>query len=122
MPKKILIVDDDAMSNTLVGFLLKTNSYEVVSAQDGQEGLEKAKQEKPDLIVLDVMMPKMDGYTFLHELKRSSDGKIPPIIMLTAKDQMEVTFKMEGVADYFVKPLDTDKFLKRVKQVLPPTQ
>ncbi len=122
MPKKILVIDDDRTGTTLVSFLLKSNDYDVFLAGDGEEGLKKASEEKPDLIVLDVMMPKMDGYTFLRKLKQMNDLKIPPVIMLTAKDQMQATFKMEGVADYFVKPLDTEKFLKRVKELVPPVE
>lgn len=122
MLKKILVIDDDRTGTTLVSFLLKSNNYEVFLAGDGEEGLKKAGEEKPDLIVLDVMMPKMDGYTFLRKLKQENSLKIPPVIMLTAKDQMQATFKMEGVADYFVKPLDTEKFLKRVKELVPPVE
>ena len=117
--KKILVIDDDPTTNSLVSFLLKTNGYEVTVAYNGDEGLLKADQEKPDLIVLDVMMPKMDGYTFLRKLKQINRLKIPPIIMLTAKDKMEETFRMEGVVEYFVKPLDTHKFLKKVSDVIP---
>ena len=117
--KKILVIDDDPTSNSLVGFLLKTNGYRVIVACDGDDGLTKADQEKPDLIVLDVMMPKMDGYTFLRHLKQINQLKIPPVIMLTSKDKMEETFRMEGVVEYFVKPLDTQKFLKKVRDVIP---
>ncbi len=119
MPKKILIIDDDYTGTTLVSFLLRSNGYDVIAAFNGEEGLEKANQEKPDLIVLDIMMPKMDGYTFLRKLKQVNILNIPPVIMLTAKDKMEETFRMEGVADYFVKPLDTEKFLKKIKELLP---
>ncbi len=120
MPKKILIIDDDPTSNALVGFLLKTNGYETLTAVNGKEGLEKAKTEKPDLIILDVMMPEMDGYTFLRHFKGINFLKIPPVIMLTSKDRMEETFRLEGVADYFVKPLDTQKLLKKIKELIPP--
>lgn len=120
MPKKILVIDDDPTSNMLVSFLLKSSGYIVLVAVDGQEGLTKADQEKPDLIVLDIMMPKMDGYTFLRKLKSLLHLKIPPVIMLTCKDQMEETFKMEGVADYLVKPLETDRLFKKVKELVPP--
>jgi len=119
VPKKILIIDDDYTGTTLVSFLLRSNGYDVIAAFNGEEGLEKANQEKPDLIVLDIMMPKMDGYTFLRKLKQVNILNIPPVIMLTAKDKMEETFRMEGVADYFVKPLDTEKFLKKIKELLP---
>ena len=116
MSEKILVIDDDPTSNTMVGFLLKSHGYNVVLACDGQEGLEKANQEKPDLIVLDIMMPKMDGYTFLRKLKQTNLLAIPPVIVLTSKDKMEDSFRIEGVFDYFVKPLDTQKLLKRVQE------
>ena len=118
MEKKVLIIDDDPTSNTLVSFLLKTNGINSILASDGEEGLVKANKEKPDLIVLDIMMPKMDGYTFLRKLKQMNFLNIPPVVMLTSKDQMAETFRLEGVADYFVKPLDTKKFLKRIQQIL----
>ena len=119
MPKKILIIDDDPTSNTLVSFLLKTNDYQPIVANNGREGLEVAAKEKPDLIILDVMMPQMDGYTFLREYKRINLLNVPPIVMLTSKEKMEETFRIEGVADYFVKPLDTNKLLKKLKELLP---
>ena len=119
MERKILVIDDDPTSNSLVSFLLKANGYSVFVAADGQEGLSRLEAEKPHLIVLDIMMPKLDGYSFLKELKKISWQQMPFVIMLTSKDAMEDLFKLEGVADYFVKPLDTDKFLKRVQQLLP---
>jgi DNA-binding response OmpR family regulator len=118
--KKILVVDDDPTSNTLVSFLLKTNGYESIVALDGDIGLNKVISEKPDLIVLDVSMPKMDGFTFLSELKLRVADEVPPVVMLTSKDNMQDVFKMEGVADYFVKPLDSEKFLIRIQEILNP--
>ncbi len=118
MPKKILIVDDDPTSITMANFILRTNNYITVTAADGNEGLVKYGEEKPDLIVLDVQMPNMDGFTFIQELKRLSGPQIPPIIMLTAKEQLQDVFKMEGAVAYFVKPLDTKEFLKKIQQLL----
>lgn len=120
--KKILVIDDDPTSNTLVSFLLKSNDYDVSVAKDGDEGLQKADEIKPDLIILDVMMPKKDGFTFLTELKQKNMLNIPPIIMLTSREQMEATFKLEGVAEYFVKPVDTKKLLAKVNEILKPQQ
>ncbi len=119
MPRKILVIDDDPTSNTLVGFLLKSNGYDVTVAGDGEEALKKAGENRPDLIVLDVVMPNMDGYTFLRKLKNLLSLNIPPVIMLTSKDQMEETFKMEGVKDFLVKPLNTAKLLKKIKELVP---
>ena len=119
MERKILVIDDDPTSNSLVSFLLKSNGYAVFVAADGEEGLKQLQAEKPDLIVLDIMMPKMDGYSFVKEVKKISWQKMPLIMMLTSKDAMEDLFKLEGIAGYFVKPLDTEKFLKRIKELLP---
>ena len=112
--KKVLIVDDE---EALVKFLarrLEANHYEVVTALRGDEGLEKAEREKPDLIILDVMMPVMDGYTFVREMK--SAGNETPIIMLTAKEKMEDLFQMEGVPDYLIKPCDSEALLEKIEQ------
>jgi len=115
MAKKILIVDDDPTSNTLVSFLLKSHGFDTVVASDGDIGLNKVNSENPDLIILDITMPNMDGFTFLSEMKARKGDMIPPVIMLTAKESFEEIFKMEGVVGYFVKPLDSDKFLKCVR-------
>jgi len=116
MRKRVLIVEDDTTSATLVNFILKTNDFEVETAADGEEGLKKFGEFNPGLIILDVMMPKMDGYTFLRELKRNYPTQVPSVIMLTSKDHMEEVFRMEGVRDYLVKPLDSKEFLKKVEQ------
>lgn len=118
MTKRVLIVDDDPTTNTLVNFLLKTKGYEVISAEDGDEGLEIAKNENPELIILDIGMPKMDGFTFLNELKQANLATTSKVIILTGKAQLEEVFRQEGVADFFVKPLDSDKFLKKVEECL----
>ena len=117
MAKKILVVDDDPTNMALVCFLLKNNEYEPVVAADGEEGLEKFKNENPDLIILDVEMPKKDGYTFLMELKQIQTKPVP-VIMLTSKEQFQDIFKIEGVSDYIVKPLNTEQFLAKVKNIL----
>ncbi len=117
MKKKILIVEDDPTSAKLVEFLLKTNDYDPFVAYDGEEGVKKFQKNQPDLIVLDIQLPKMDGYTFLQKIK-SLGQNIPPVIMLTSRDQMKDLFQMEGIAAYFVKPLPTEPFLAKVKECL----
>lgn len=121
MKKKVLVVEDDPTSRKLVTSLLKEHNYTVITAINGEAGFKKAIKERPDLIVLDVVMPKKDGFTFIQELKRHDFLHVPTIIMMTVKDQMEPTFRMEQVADYFVKPLNTQRFIKRVNQLLKPT-
>ena len=84
MAKKILVVDDDPDLVDATSMILKSKKYDVCVAYDGVEGLEKARNEKPDLIVLDVMMPQKDGYTLCKELKADPDLSGIPVLLLTA--------------------------------------
>ncbi len=117
MPKKILLVDDDRLNITLVQFSLKAR-YDVVSALDGREGIEAVKRERPDLIVLDVQMPKMSGFEFMSELKGLPGGSGIPVIMLTANENMQDLFFCEGVKGYFVKPVNPEKLETKIKECL----
>ena len=114
MSKKILVVDDDKTLLKLVDGVLSLKGYQVISALDGEEGLLKLRQDKPDLIILDIHMPKMNGYAFIQEVKGSADLKSIPIIILTSKDGMEEVFRTEGAQEYLVKPLDPEKLLQLV--------
>jgi CheY-like chemotaxis protein len=105
MKKKIMIVDDDRLNVTLLQFGLKDKGYDICLAQDGQEALGVLAQEKPDVIILDIQMPKMNGFEFMNELNASMQGKIP-VIMLTANETMQDVFFMEGVRGYLVKPVN----------------
>jgi CheY-like chemotaxis protein len=116
--KKILIVDDDRLSVTLIRFALKEQMYDVTTAEDGLQALEAVKASKPDLIVLDVQMPKMSGFEFLNELKSIPGGSAIPIIMLTANDNMQDIFMSEGVKGYLVKPIDPPLLVTRIKACL----
>ncbi|MBF0620171.1 MAG: response regulator [Candidatus Omnitrophica bacterium] len=118
MPKKILLVDDDRLNITLIQFGLKEKRYDVVTAADGAEGLECVRQERPDLIVLDVQMPRMGGFEFMNELKSVSGGADIPVLMLTANENMQELFLSEGVKGYFVKPVDPVKLEAKIRQVL----
>ena len=119
MPKKkILVIDDEVDFVKLVRLRLESNGYEVAIASDGEEGLAKVSQEKPDMILLDIMMPKKDGYTMLHELKSKEETGSIPIIIITARAYMKDLFGIEGVADYIVKPFDDADLLLRIKRVL----
>jgi CheY-like chemotaxis protein len=86
MAKKILIIDDEKGIIKVVTSRLIANGYEVISATDGVEGLEKAKKEKPDLVLLDIMMPVMSGYEVIEELKKDDATKSIPVIMVTAQE------------------------------------
>jgi|CXWL01.1.fsa_nt_gi CheY-like chemotaxis protein len=105
MKNKILIVDDDRLNITLLQFGLRDKGYEICLANDGREALKVVVQEKPNLIILDIQMPNMNGFEFMNELRETPDGKIP-VIMLTANETMQDVFFMEGVRGYLVKPVN----------------
>jgi len=120
MAKKILLVDDERDLVETVTFRLQTSGYEVVSAYDGQEGLDKAKKENPDLIILDLMLPKMDGYKVCRMLKFDEKYNKIPIIMFTARAQESDKKTGEEVkADaYITKPFDPQLLLAKIKELL----
>jgi len=118
MAKKILIIDDDPNIIKTVRDVLEAKSFAVVTACDGEEGLEKAHMEKPDLIILDIVMPRMDGYTFLLKFRKIEKLKGTPIIMLTSREMLKDLFGMEKVSDFLVKPLDTDILLEKINKHL----
>ena len=115
--KKILIVDDEADFIQMLRLRLEDEGYAVESATDGQEGLIKARNFKPDVILLDVLMPGKDGYTMLRELRLDGDVRDVPVIVTTAKSGMSDLFKMEGVSDYLVKPFDDGELLRRIEKL-----
>ena len=119
MPKKILAVDDERHIVRLVEVNLQRAGYEVVTAYDGREALEKVKSENPDLVVLDVMMPYMDGFEVLKNLKSDPETAEIPVIMLTAKAQDADVFRgwQSGVDCYLTKPfnpMELKAFVKRI--------
>ncbi len=117
MPKTILVVDDKANMRTLIKDYLLEKDFRVVTAENGREALFVARHEKPDLILLDIMMPEMDGYEFIPAYRKESDT---PIILLTAK--LEETDKVLGLElgadDYVTKPFGMRELLARVRAVL----
>lgn len=106
MGSKILLVDDDKDYRDLIELELRKRGYTVVGASDGEEGIEKVAAEKPDLIITDIKMPKMDGYTFARNLKKDETSKQIPLIVMTSYEPMKDMFKMEGYSDYYVKSSD----------------
>jgi DNA-binding response OmpR family regulator len=116
MAKRILVIDDEPDLVAVLKVRLETQGYEVDSAGDGFEGLKKVEQSSPDLIILDVLMPRMDGFTFILELKKNDKHKHIPVIVLTAKEMMSDLFKIEGVPDYIVKPFEVDELMAKVKK------
>lgn len=118
--KKILVVDDEIESVGLIKMQLEANDYETITAYDGQEGLEKAKKEKPDLIILDLMLPKTDGYKVCRMLKFDDKYKKIPIILFTARAQ-ESDKKMGeevGADAYIIKPFEPQVLLDKIKELL----
>ena len=108
---KILVVDDDDAINELIKINLELFGYDTVTAKDGIQGFTLAKQEMPDLIILDVMMPEVDGYTVAKRVRENELTKNIPILMLTAMGQLEDKVRGFdiGVDDYLVKPFEMDE-------------
>ncbi len=117
---KILLVEDDSYLVKAITIRLEANNFEVVAAIDGEEGLAKARSEKPDLIILDVMLPKMDGFDVCRKLKIDNQYKNIPIIMLTAKFQpSDIRFGQGVGADaYMTKPFDSQALLAKIEELL----
>ena len=118
MIKTILIVDDDPTLIRIVGQTLDKEGYRPVLASDGAEALKKVQEEHPDLIILDVQMPKVHGYAFLFELRKIEGGQAIPIIVLTSNEEMRDIFVAEGVKDYLIKPCAPQTVLAKIKQYL----
>ena len=116
MPKKILIVEDEANIRELLRLYLEREGYAVIEAENGVEGIKLWKSEKPDMLLLDVMMPVMDGWAVCKEIRAESDV---PIIMLTAKGETadRVSGLEMGADDYIVKPLEMPEVIARVRAV-----
>ena len=120
MAKKILIVDDEEDIAFSVERRLKAAGYEVICAEDGVEGLRRAQTENPDLILLDLMLPKMDGYKVCRLLKFDERYKRIPIIMVTARSQQEdiALGRETGAEAYMTKPFDSGALLDKIKELL----
>ena len=118
--KKILVVDDEPSVLKILTRRLEINQYEVLTATDGLEGLDRAMTEQPDLIISDIMMPNMDGYTFVRKVRAHPQLSRVPVIILTAKDKMQDLFVFQGVkdCDYIVKPFESDELLNKIKELL----
>lgn len=117
---KILVIDDDVAINELIKVNLELNGYNVLQAYDGTTGFAIAKQELPDLIILDVMMPEVDGYTVAQRIRQNPTTEETPILMLTALSQLNDKVKgfNIGVDDYLVKPFEMEELQVRVKALL----
>ncbi len=124
MPKQILVVDD---TPDIVHFLvvrLRSEGFDTITAYNGFDGLELAKREKPDMIILDVMMPQLNGFQVCRKLKQDNELKDIPIIFLTAKDQPSDRFWGEevGGSAYLTKPVDPRVVAQKVHELMVPVE
>ena len=117
---KILVVDDEVYIVHILDFSLGMEGYEVVTALDGEQAIEKANAERPDLIVLDIMMPKLDGYETCKRLKADDATRNIPVILLSAKGRnidQKIGFEV-GADDYITKPFSPRKLVERINAIL----
>jgi len=122
---KILVVDDDPDDLKMISMILEPEGYQVITAENGREALEKAESEDPDLIILDVMMPELDGFAACAKLKSSPERKGTPVILLTAvaKHIQDTKYPLEGVLradaeEYLEKPTKPEDLLEAVARML----
>ncbi len=120
MAEKVLIIDDDLDTLRLVGLMLQRQGYQISAATNGEQGLTKALEERPDIILLDVMMPDMDGYEVTRRLRKNPTTKTTPILMFTAKTQLDdkVTGFEVGADDYLTKPTHPSELQAHIKALL----
>lgn len=118
--KKILVIEDDPIGLRLIQYTLQHEGYQVLSALNGQEGLRKANEENPDLIILDVMLPGIDGFEVCYRLRAEPQTAQLPILMLSAKaqDTDKTTGLKVGADDYLTKPASPSEIVKRVRTLL----
>lgn len=116
----ILVVDDEKDLLDLIEYNLKKEGFDVLKAENGEEGIAVAKEKSPDLVLLDIMMPKMDGMQAVEEMRKDDQLKNIPIIFLTARsdEKTEVEGLNKGGDDYITKPISTTKLISRIKAVL----
>lgn len=120
MDKNIIIIDDSNSIRKMVEFTLKTKGYNVTTACDGQEGLDRLSEQGYQLIILDINMPKVDGFKFLEFVRENEDHRKIPVIMLTTEGQDEDREKALslGARDYMVKPFKPTELIAKVNEIL----
>ncbi len=117
---KVLVIDDEPNIVQTLQDRLEMNDYQVITATDGKVGLEKATSEVPDIILLDVIMPIMDGLEMLERLRKNNTTNKIPVIMLTARSQSQDITRANnyGIEDYVVKPFDLSELLEKIEAIL----
>ena len=121
MGKRILVVDDDPVGGFLMESRLQKEGFDVQRAQNGEHGLNLAQSYRPELIILDVEMPSMNGYTFVGEKNKNDMIKDIPVIVLTAHEENKNIFARKGVKHYLVKPVNFDLLFAAINTLLPQT-
>jgi len=118
--KKILIIDDEEDIQKLLKIRLEQESFIVTTADDGKKGAEAAELEAPDLILLDIMMPNVDGYSCLKEIRRIQKTKDIPVVMLSGKEEEKVRdlFAFQKISGYIEKPFELDNLVAKIKEIL----
>ena len=118
--KKILVIDDEEDMRKLLKMRLEQENFNVVTASDGNVGVKTAEEELPDLILMDIMMPKMDGYTCLKEIRKLPKTKNIPVLMLSGKEEEKVRdlFAFQKISGYIEKPFELDDLVTKVKEIL----
>ena len=118
--KKILIIEDEEEIVRALKIILEKRNYQVITSHDGEEGLEKASKYKPDLILLDILLPKIGGYKVCSTLKSAKKHQKIPVVIITAKQEKEdenLSYKA-GADAFFTKPFDREKLLKKIETLL----
>jgi len=117
---RVLVVDDEVYILHILDFILGAEHYDVVTATNGEQALQRVREDKPDLIILDIMMPKLDGYETCRIIKSDDATKHIPVILLTAKgrDIDQKLGKEVGASDYITKPFSPTKLIERVQSIL----
>jgi putative two-component system response regulator len=117
---KVLIVDDEPLNVDYIEQRLEDLDYQIITAADGQEALNKIKREQPDLILLDLMMPVLDGFAVLKEIKADNYLRDIPVIIVSAVDDSKSIVKgiKQGADDYITKPIDAERLKKKVREHL----
>jgi len=118
--KKVLVIDDEPDMQKLLKIRLEQEYLQVITVGDGEAGVKIAEQEMPDMILLDIMMPKMDGYSCLKELRSLPKTKNIPVLMLSGKEEEKVRdlFAFQKISGYMEKPFEMDDVVKKVREIL----
>ena len=116
--KKILIIDDNTDFVSMLKIRLEKSGYNVLTAISGEEGISLVKSKAPDLVIVDVLMPKMDGLTTMKEINLISERKIPIIVMTGDAVMTRDAFELEGAKDFLVKPIDSIYLVNRMKELI----